>query len=401
MCNGPHFLEGLNISNSIQLGDAKNTPPRPSTLLEIVPVNSSLKIPSQVEHKSYNPKGRSARANSSSSEREAVKPVAMKNPRDILPLHVQVRDSKTPFSTTTSTRKRKRKEQEDNIEESYMQRLADEDTKDQLSSQQGLARKKSNVDRRVDSSDGGETEKDNVPNLEYEETSAVSNEDEESLLIPQHESFGSSKDVIDIEKASRTVFLANVSTLAIRSKASRRELLDHLASVFPVLPDHKPAHKVESIRFRSTAFATSSVPKKAAFAKKELMDATTKSTNAYAVYSTPSAAREATKRLNGTKVLDRHLRVDGVAHPAKTDHRRCVFVGNLGFVDDESTIRAAEDEDSNKKSRKAREPGDIEEGLWRQFSKAGTVESVRVVRDKATRVGKGIAYVQFQVSFED
>ncbi|KAL9122253.1 MAG: hypothetical protein Q9187_001188 [Circinaria calcarea] len=378
------------------LGSAKNTSPSPSTPLNIIRSNTSLEISSQGEHKSYNPKGRIARASSSSSEREAVKPGATKNPRDNLPLHLQVRDGKIPFSTTKSTRKRKRKEQEDDVEESYMQRLADEDTKDQLGSQQGLAQKKLNVDGRADSSDGGETENGNVPNLEYEETSAVPDQDEESLLIPQHESFGSSKHVIDLEKASRTVFLANVSTLAIKSKASRRVLLDHLASVFPFMPDHKPAHKVESIRFRSTAFATSSVPKKAAFAKKELMDATTKSTNAYAVYSTPSAAREATKRLNGTKVLDRRLRVDGVAHPAKTDHRRCVFVGNLGFVDDEGTIRAAEDEDSNKKPRKAREPSDIEEGLWRQFSKAGTVENVRVVRDKATRVGKGIAYVQFQ-----
>jgi nucleolar protein 12 len=123
------------------------------------------------------------------------------------------------------------------------------------------------------------------------------------------------------------------------------------------------------------------------------MDSTTKSTNAYAVYSTKMAAREAVKRLNGTVVLGRHLRVDSVAHPAKVDHRRCVFVGNLGFVDDESKSPNA-DEDQPKKKNKP--PSDVEEGLWVQFSKAGKVESVRVPRDAKTRVGKGFAYVQFE-----
>ena len=94
-------------------------------------------------------------------------------------------------------------------------------------------------------------------------------------------------------------------------------------------------------------------------------------------------------------VLDRHLRVDSVAHPAKQDHRRCVFVGNLGFVDDESSQQA---EAGSGKRSKRRAPADVEEGLWREFGKVGKVENVRVIRDKATRVGKGFAYVQFYVS---
>ena len=126
------------------------------------------------------------------------------------------------------------------------------------------------------------------------------------------------------------------------------------------------------------------------------MDSTTKGTNAYVVYSTPLAARKAVSALNGSMILDRHLRVDGVAHPSPIDHRRCIFVGNLGFVDDESNIKAAEDEAGNKKPRRShQQPADVEEGLWRTFNKCGKVESVRVVRDKVTRVGKGFAYVQF------
>ena len=185
--------------------------------------------------------------------------------------------------------------------------------------------------------------------------------------------------------------------MTIQSKASRRTLLDHLGSFLPELSSDQE-HKVVSLRFRSTAFADASLPKKAAFVKKDLLDATTKSTNAYVVYSTQIAAREAVKRLNATVVLDRHLRVDSVAHPSKVDHRRCVFVGNLGFVDDESNIQANEEEQGHaKKQKKSKPPSDVEEGLWRQFSTAGIVQSVRVVRDRATRVGKGFAYVQFEV----
>ncbi|KAL8964397.1 MAG: hypothetical protein Q9183_004478 [Haloplaca sp. 2 TL-2023] len=59
-------------------------------------------------------------------------------------------------------------------------------------------------------------------------------------------------------------------------------------------------------------------------------------------------------------------------------------------------MNAAKDDDDTKTARKKKAPSDVEEGLWRQFSKAGSVESVRVVRDATTRVGKGFAYVQFK-----
>ena len=227
----------------------------------------------------------------------------------------------------------------------------------------------------------------------------VNSKEHSDWLPPQHESVSHSAQSLELEKASRTVFLGNVSTIAIKSKSARATLIAHLESFIPSLPQGEITHKIESIRFRSTAFSNNGLPRKAAFAKKELMDSTTKSTNAYAIYTTQSAAKGAVTKLNGTVLFDRHLRVDGVAHPAKVDHRRCVFVGNLGFVDDESAINAVKDEEDNRRPRKAREPADAEEGLWRQFSQAGVVESVRVIRDKNTRVGKGFAYVQFRVSY--
>jgi nucleolar protein 12 len=146
------------------------------------------------------------------------------------------------------------------------------------------------------------------------------------------------------------------------------------------------------------AFADAALPKRAAYITGSLMDATTQSANAYVVYSTTAAARKAIAELNGTEVLGRHLRADSVAHPSPIDHKRCVFVGNLGFVDDEMVLNTDADGNTTQKKRN-KVPSDVEEGLWRTFGKhAGKVENVRVVRDPKTRVGIGIAYVQFYVS---
>lgn len=278
-----------------------------------------------------------------------------------------------------SSRKRKRKNDNEDLEGAYLSKLAREEAKEQALRDAERGIKKQKTDKK-------------------EKSSADEDADADGYVPPQHESLASSTADSSLEQAARTVFLGNVSNSAITSKSDKKTLLTHLGSFLDSLPASTPAHKVESLRFRSIAFS-SAVPKKAAFARKDIMDSTTKSTNAYAVYTTKVAAREAAKRLNGSVVLDRHIKVDEVAHPRQTDHRRCVFIGNLGFVDDESGMAAAMAEaDGEKRRVKKTPPSDVEEGLWRQFSKAGKVESVRVVRDSKTRVGKGIAYVQFEVS---
>lgn len=284
---------------------------------------------------------------------------------------------------TSRDRKRKRKADEEGVEDAYMARLVREDEKDARNAAAERARKRQKAVE--ETSDG----KDDV---------AVEDESDEDMVSPppQHETQQAAD--VELSKANRTVFLGNVSTAAISSKSARRTLTTHLGSFFTSLNEPKAGeakHKIESIRFRSTPYA-SALPKKAAYAKKELMDATSKSTNAYVVYSSPLLAREAAKHLNAMVVLDRHLRVDEIAHPAKVDNKRCIFVGNLGFVDDESNIQDANEEEGREKRKRGKEPSDIEEGLWRTFGKCGKVESVRVIRDSTTRVGKGIAYVQFE-----
>ncbi|KAI8940405.1 hypothetical protein NX059_004095 [Plenodomus lindquistii] len=268
-------------------------------------------------------------------------------------------------------KKRKRAGQEE-IEDTYMRKVAREEEKEE--EQRQKKRKTKTVPAPAAKDDDASDDSDS----------------EQAPAVPQHESLAETtdKDASEVEKAARTVFLSNVSSECINSKTAEKALKKHLESFIADLADNNPPHKIESIRFRSTAFS-SSLPKRAAFAKKEIMDSTTKSTNAYAVYTTKVAAREAVKRLNGTLLLNRHLHVDSVAHPTKIDHRRCVFVGNLPFVDERET--PAEDD----KPKKPRPSSDVEEGLWVHFAKAGKIESVRVVRDAQTRIGKGFAYVQF------
>ena len=257
-------------------------------------------------------------------------------------------------------RKRKRKNDNEDLEDKYLSKLAKDD--------------------------------DSEPAEKRHKSDAPEASDDDDEKIPQHESLSKDSKKSELEKADRTVFVANAAAEAISSKAAKKTLLNHLSSAL----DTEAGEKIESIRFRSVAFSTGSMPKRAAYITKQLMEATTKSTNAYVVYSTVAAARKSISKLNGSEVLGRHMRLDSVSHPAPTAHRRCVFVGNLGFVDDESVLNDTEEGETVKKKRN-KVPSDVEEGLWRTFSKEGKVENVRVIRDPHTRVGKGFAYVQFYV----
>ncbi|KAF4335258.1 nucleolar 12 [Fusarium beomiforme] len=269
---------------------------------------------------------------------------------------------------SSKDRKRKRKNENDDLEGKYLNKLVAEEAERAGKRQKNDALNKTEKAVADDEDAGNDSD------------------------IPVHETLAKDNKSSDLEKAARTVFLANVSTEAINSKAAKKTLMAHLSSVLD--KDATPPQTIESLRFRSVAFAGGSLPKRAAYITKNLMDATTKSANAYVVYSTLAAARKAATELNGTQVLERHLRVDSVAHPSPTDHRRCVFVGNLGFVDDETVLNTNADGDTTEK-KKNKTPSDVEEGLWRTFSTQGKVENVRVVRDPKTRVGKGFAYVQF------
>lgn len=280
-------------------------------------------------------------------------------------------------------RKRRRVNQNDDLESKYLDKLAREEE------QEIKQRKKKEGPQEPEEDDISVSDSDlnsDLQDVSDSEPEMAAKDDD----IPKHETQDPDKPDVEADKINRTVFLGNVSINTIKSKSAKKDLILHLRTGL----DEKHGEKIESIRFRSTAFVSDAGPKRAAYAKKELMEETTKSTNAYVVVSTDAAARKMALRLNGTTVLDRHLRVDSVGEPAKVDHKRCIFVGNLSFVDEATATD--ETEEGEKKRKRAREPADVEEGLWRVFGKVGKVESVRVVRDKETRISKGFAYVQFE-----
>ncbi|KAI8846205.1 hypothetical protein BC829DRAFT_398951 [Chytridium lagenaria] len=179
----------------------------------------------------------------------------------------------------------------------------------------------------------------------------------------------------DSEKAERTIFIGNLPL----SVAEKKPVLKELKKL---LLEHG---KLESIRFRSIAFANP-IPKRAAFITKKFHPQRD-SMNAYAVFVEKESVQKALV-LNGTVFEGKHLRVDSVAAEktiASSDVKRSIFIGNLRF--------------------------DIsDEALWEFFGKVGDIENVRVVRDKYyfiayvqifidsrfTNVGKGFAYVQFK-----
>ena len=289
-----------------------------------------------------------------------------------------------------TTRKRKLILEADDLEEKYFHKLSTEKEsaeRSRISVQ--------DVSISVDKMEDGRTTKAPDDSSQSNVSSTVRLHSDEQP--PVHETQTKAEKELDLEKSKRTVFLSNVSTAAIKSRGARKVLLNHVTSCAPTGQEKAVIPLIESIRFRSTAFARNGLPRKAAYVTRDLMDTTTKATNAYVVFSSQNMAREACRRLNGTVVLDRHIRVDSVAHPAIQDHKKCVFVGNLGFVDDDISTKGESDKNKKPTSRGKQMPADVEEGLWREFGKLGKVDNVRVIRDKSTRVGKGIAYVQFEV----
>lgn len=291
-------------------------------------------------------------------------------------------------------KKRRKLDQNDDLESKYLDRLAREEEQEQKLQKKSKVKPK--VDKITENGNEDDDSSDSDLNSGLEDLSDSDVEEGVKVKdtkdsIPKHESLSSTAHDLEAQKIKRTVFLGNVSNTVITSKSDKKALVLHLRSGI----DTKHHEKIESIRFRSTAFVQDAGPKRAAYAKKELMDETMKSTNAYVVASSEAAARKLAARLNGTVVLNRHLRVDNLGAPSKIDNKRCVFVGNLSFVDEDIVKEEDADGGSNKRKR-SREPADAEEGLWQTFGRVGKVESVRVVRDKETRISKGFAYVQFQ-----
>ena len=153
---------------------------------------------------------------------------------------------------------------------------------------------------------------------------------------------------------SRTVFVGNIPSTCTRKQ---------------ILRLFKTCGKVESVRLRSLQIKEGKLPKKVAIrTHKQLTEEST--FNAYVVFSSEEEAENSLK-LNSTLLNGRHLRVDLVAKKeSMRETQLSVFVGNLPFTADEEKLRSC-------------------------FSDCGDVESVRIIRDAKTGIGKGFGFITF------
>lgn len=156
------------------------------------------------------------------------------------------------------------------------------------------------------------------------------------------------------ERLERTLFIGNVS-LNVTKKM--------LKKVFAKFGE------IETLRFRSFIGADLKVPKKVAVIKKDF-HSECKSLNAYVVYKSKESIGKALT-CNGLVLEGLHLRVDTATPEKQNRNKNALFVGNLPFN--------VPDED-----------------VYRHFEKCGTIDYVRLIRDKATGAGKGFGYVTFK-----
>ncbi|CAM9812303.1 unnamed protein product, partial [Chrysoparadoxa australica] len=166
------------------------------------------------------------------------------------------------------------------------------------------------------------------------------------------------------ERASRTLFVGNVPA-SMSTKQIKMLFKKH--------------GQVESVRLRSVAVKPTAVGdhgnqklmRKVCVNQGKLDLETKDSMNAYVVFKQESSA-EAALALGGHEVLGHHLRVDR-STASEHDASRSVFIGNLHFAATEEMVREH-----------------FVAGLPNGEAK---VESVRLIRDAETQMGKGFGYV--------
>uniref|UniRef100_W5NG23 RNA binding motif protein 34 n=1 Tax=Lepisosteus oculatus TaxID=7918 RepID=W5NG23_LEPOC len=156
-------------------------------------------------------------------------------------------------------------------------------------------------------------------------------------------------------KNKRTVFVGNLPVTVTKKM---------MKAVF------KEYGSIESVRFRSVAREDKSLSRKAAAIQRKVHPKRN-SINAYVVFKAEEGAVNALQR-NGMEIeKGYYIRVDRASKSASYDNKRSIFVGNL--------------------------PYDINELPFRElFEECGSIEAVRLVRDRETAMGKGFGYVLFE-----
>ncbi|KCV72532.1 hypothetical protein H696_00124 [Fonticula alba] len=145
------------------------------------------------------------------------------------------------------------------------------------------------------------------------------------------------------ERRQRTVFIGNLPA-AVMAKAGKRQLRKLLT----------PHGKVESIRFRSVAVSTVTVPKRVAISR-GMFNQTRAEVNAYVVFGTRAEARSSLA-LNGT-----FFEVTGVGNEAKAPETRKRKRSELDSDDEDSDDEDEQASDSDPDSQEASDEEDAAE----------------------------------------
>ena len=159
------------------------------------------------------------------------------------------------------------------------------------------------------------------------------------------------------EEEKRTIFVGNLPS----SLASKKNKIKKLFLKFG---------SIDCVRIRSAARPDLKTPKRVAVITGNFHAERT-NVNAYVRFKEVQSV-EKSLEMNGFEVEGHVLRVDKVQADNNNSNnpKKSVFIGNLAFNLEEDELR-------------------------RHFSSCGSIESVRLIRDSSSGVGKGFGYVTF------
>ncbi|XP_076758470.1 uncharacterized protein LOC143427859 isoform X2 [Xylocopa sonorina] len=203
----------------------------------------------------------------------------------------------------------------------------------------------------------GENDEDDTASEEDEEEEDEEEEENNTVKNSKKNKNKEDKDssIEELKNDEKTIFVGNLP-----KDVTKKQLI----KLF------KKFGKIESIRLRGMVPKTLNVPKKVA-AKTNELHPKIKSIYAYVKFASEESAKEAMS-MNGTKFEGNYLTVNS-ANKSENKHppKKSVFVGNLHFHISQDTVR-------------------------QHFEQCGEIESVRIIKDNRTGVGKGFGYVNFK-----
>lgn len=216
---------------------------------------------------------------------------------------------------------------------------------------------KRNSAEKKERSKKGQKEKESDSKKDEEEGDVASQETETSPSVKdaeQHKEEGKQSQP-DATKDSRTIFVGNVP------KKVEKRTLEKFFQEYGL---------IESIRVRSLAPSQQGISQQVVGKTKDINDRRT-NYNAYIVFEKEESAKNALEK-NGEILEGHHLRVDLTLNDRKkVDSKLSVFVGSL--------------------------PYDVrEEDVREHFEDFGDLESVRLIQDSETGMGKGFGFLVFK-----